>query len=83
MVASLLIPIYAWSRRGSHLPVAVLAGLLLVGIWTWPLAWRGGVATVAPFLWLLISATTAAIVRVDATGTTMVTIDHDGAVSLS
>lgn len=42
-----------------------------------------GVATVAPFLWLLISATTAAIVRVDATGTTMVTIDHDGAVSLS
>ena len=42
-----------------------------------------GVATVAPFLWLLISATTAAIVRVDATGTTMATIDRDGAVSLS
>lgn len=54
-VTSLLMPLYAWSHRGIRTPAALFAGAVLLGLLTWPLAWRGDAASVAqPWLWICL-----------------------------
>lgn len=58
---SLLAPLYAWSTRGIRVPFTVLAVLVLVGVWTWPAAWRGADEPAMPFLWLMMCGMTLAV----------------------
>ena len=59
--SSLLMPFYAWSQRGVRIPATMLAISVMVGLWTWPLAWQGGVADEAPWLWPCIGVSTVVL----------------------
>ncbi len=59
---SVLMPWYAWSRRGIRRIAALYAALVLLGLVTWPLAWRGdAAATGVPLLWMELGLATVCV----------------------
>ncbi|MDO5533266.1 MAG: ATP-binding protein [Propionibacteriaceae bacterium] len=62
LAASVVLPVYAWSRRGIEVPAAVFSLAVIIGLWTWPFAWQGevvaGADPVAPWLWPCIAPST-------------------------
>ncbi|WP_040158230.1 sensor histidine kinase [Nigerium massiliense] len=55
LAVSFLMPLYAWSRRGIGALAALYAAFVLVGLVTWPLAWRPGAELVGtPWLWMCL-----------------------------
>lgn len=63
LVASALLPVYAWTRRGLALPASLYGGTVGVGLWTWPLAWNGpvGQGDHSPWLWPAIGVSTVVV----------------------
>ncbi|MFV0452006.1 MAG: sensor histidine kinase [Propioniciclava sp.] len=58
VATSALLPVYAWSSRGIRVPATIFAIDVMVGLWTWPIAWQGVPTTNPPFLWMLIGVAT-------------------------
>nr|NLI50523.1 hypothetical protein [Propionibacterium sp.] len=62
VAVSVLMPYYAWSRRGIRRLAGLYAAVVLVGLVTWPLAWSGdGAATGAIMLWMEIGLATVCV----------------------
>lgn len=62
VAVSVLMPYYAWSRRGIRRLASLYAAVVLAGLVTWPLGWIGdGAATGAPMLWMELSLATVCV----------------------
>lgn len=62
VAVSVLMPWYAWSRRGIRLLAGPYAALVFLGLVTWPLAWQGDeAATGAPLLWMEVGLATVCV----------------------
>ena len=52
---TIVMPWYAWSRRGVRGPAAAYAAFVLLGLLTWPLAWTSpDPALTPPWLWICV-----------------------------
>lgn len=62
VAVSVLMPWYAWSRRGIRRLAGLYAALVFLGLVTWPLAWVGDdAATGAPLLWMELGLATVCV----------------------
>lgn len=64
LFASVLLPVFAWSRRGIRLPATLYALSVVVGLYAWPFMWTGPYVANGdqpPWLWPCIGVSTVVV----------------------